>query len=267
MPRYNLGDVELDVVEFGHGRPIMFVHGFPLDHSMWKTQLEAFKASFRVIAPDLRGFGQSGLTEGTVTMEQFADDLSKLLIRMQIDEPVVFCGLSMGGYIGWQFWRRHPDQLRALVMCDTRAVADTDEAARGRKKTAEQVVTSGTQSVAETMIPKLFAESTRRERPELVEATRQVILRAPPQGVAAALRGMAARPDVSEEIPHLQVPTLVICGEQDAISPVAEMRKIATAIPTAKFELIPDAGHMSPLENSTAFNAALEKFLRSLSAD
>lgn len=264
MTRINIGDVELHVVEHGRGIPLLLVHGFPLDHSMWKTQIEAFRAGFRVIAPDLRGFGQSGVTAGTVTMEQFADDLAALLDRMQIREPVVFFGLSMGGYIAWQFLRRHPERLRALVLCDTRAVADTEEAARGRHKTAEQVAGSGTKALAEAMIPKLFAEPSRRERPELVEAARQVILAAPPQGVAAALRGMAARPDVTPEISAIKVPTLVICGDQDVISPADEMRKIATAIPSASFELIQDAGHMSPLENSTSFNAALERFLLSL---
>ena len=264
MSRLHVGDIDLHLVEDGRGMPVLLVHGFPLDHSMWQPQIDGLKGEFRIIAPDLRGFGQSGVTSGTVTMEQFADDLAALLDALKIQEPIVFCGLSMGGYIAWQFWRRHAQRLRALVLCDTRAVADTEEAARGRVSTAQQVVTAGLSSLAESMIPKLFAEPTRTERKDVVEATRRVILSSPPEGIAAALRGMAARPDVTKELPEIKVPTLVVCGEHDVISPVAEMRKIATAIPHASFEVIPQAGHMCPIENSSVFNAALRKFLESL---
>jgi 3-oxoadipate enol-lactonase len=267
MSPIKVGDIELNVIEQGKGTPLLLVHGFPLDHSMWRPQIDAFKDRYRVIAPDLRGFGKSSATSGTVTMEQYADDLAGLLVALKIQEPAVFCGLSMGGYIAWQFWRKHADQLRALVLCDTRAVADSEEAARGRHKTAEQVISSGTQAVADTMLPKLLAESTRRDKPEVVEATRSVILSAPREGVAAALRGMASRPDVTNQLPQIKVPTLVICGEHDAISPVDEMRKIATSIKGSTFEVIHQSGHMPPLENPSDFNSALDRFLQSLSAD
>jgi 3-oxoadipate enol-lactonase len=140
MSKISVGDVALSYVDRGTGIPLLLVHGFPLDHSMWSHQIEELSSFGRVLAPDLRGFGQSGVTEGTVTMERFADDLAALLDAVGVGEPVVFCGLSMGGYIGWQFWKRHPSRLRALVLCDSRAAADSAEGARARRQSAEKVL-------------------------------------------------------------------------------------------------------------------------------
>ena len=150
------GDVELAVVERGTGMPLLLVHGFPLDHSMWNAQIEALGRQWRAIAPDLRGFGASQVTPGTGSMEQMADDLAALLDTLQVTEPVVLIGLSMGGYVAFQFLRRHAHRLRALVLCDTRAVPDTAEGAAGRHKLAAQVLEQGAAPVADAMLPKLF---------------------------------------------------------------------------------------------------------------
>src|SRR5437879_9784417 len=125
-----------------------------------------------MIAPDLRGFGQSDVTHGTVMMEQFADDIAALLNALLITEPIVFCALSMGGYVAWQFALRHRQRLARLILCDTRAVADSPEAAAGRLKTAERVLAEGASVAAEALLPKLFAPTTYSERPQIVEATR-----------------------------------------------------------------------------------------------
>jgi pimeloyl-ACP methyl ester carboxylesterase len=259
--RVRAGQIELHVVDQGAGMPVVLVHGFPLDHTMWQAQIPAIAQQWRAIAPDLRGFGASQVTPGTVTMEQMADDLAAMLAALAIDEPVVLVGLSMGGYVAFQFRRRHAALLRALVLCDTRAVADTPEAAAGRGKLAEQALGEGMAPIAEAMLPKLFGARALESDRETVEATRRTILANPPEGAAAALRGMAARAEFVADLPQISVPTLVVVGQEDAISTVDEMRAMAKAIRGSEFVVIPRAGHMTPLESPAAFNEALEQFL------
>ena len=158
----SVGDGSLKVDDRGSGDVLLLVHGFPLDHSMWAGQMEVLAQDYRVIAPDLRGFGQSSSTSGTLTMETMADDLAKLLDVLNVTEPIVFCGLSMGGYVAMQFWKRHPQRLRGLVLCDTRAMGDTPEAAANRQAMAEKVIKEGSQVAADAMLPKLFARRRRR---------------------------------------------------------------------------------------------------------
>jgi pimeloyl-ACP methyl ester carboxylesterase len=255
---------DLWVYDRGRGPAILFVHGFPLDHSMWAGQGSAFDREYRVLTPDLRGFGFSGPAEGTVSMAEFADDLAALLDRLQLSEPIVLCGLSMGGYIALQFWKRHRNRLRALVLCDTRAAADSPEAAENRHKMAEQVMTDGSHVAADAMLPKLFPPQVLAEKPNFFEATKQVILGTSPTAIAAAQRGMAVRPEMRAELGEIDVPTLVVCGELDAISPPTEMREIAAAIPGSRMEIIAGAGHLSPLEKPDAFNAVLSHWLSGL---
>jgi 3-oxoadipate enol-lactonase len=262
MTSVQVGKVGLNIVERGSGTPLLLVHGFPLDHSMWRGQLEEFSKACRVVAPDLRGFGASDVVPGAGTMEQMADDIAGLLDSLSIHEPIVLCGLSMGGYVAWQFALRHRQRLSKLILCDTRAIADSAEAAAGRHKTADKVLAEGAAVVADAMLPKLFAPATFQDQPQVVEATRQVILRTKPAGIAAALRGMAQRPDVSSRLKEFDVPALVLCGQHDAISPPAEMRQIAAGLPNARFVEIAGAGHMSPLEQPRAVNEAIREFLR-----
>lgn len=261
MPAIPIGDIRLNVVERGSGRPLLLVHGFPLDHTMWTGQTTALADQWRVIAPDLRGFGASTVTAGTVTMAQMADDLAGLLDALRITEPVILCGLSMGGYVAWQFALRHRSKLDRLILCDTRAAADSAEAASGRLKTAERVLAESVSVVAESMLPKLFAPATSQKQPQIVESTKQVMLRANPQGIAAALRGMAERPDVTGRLHDIDVPSLVICGEHDVIAPPAEMRQIAAALPKGRYVEIAGAGHMAPRERPAAVNTAIREFL------
>jgi pimeloyl-ACP methyl ester carboxylesterase len=261
MPAVNIGDLRLNYTEQGRGTPLLLVHGFPLDHTMWSGQLETLAASNRVIAPDLRGFGASSVTAGTVTMSQFADDLAGLLTALGINQPVVFCGLSMGGYVAWQFALRHRPKLAKLILADTRAVADSPDAAAGRLKTADKALAEGAGVVAEAMLPKLFAPETAAQNPALVAATKDVILRTSPVGIAAALRGMAERPDVTGRLGELDLPALLICGQHDAISTPAEMREIASKMPSSRFALIASAGHMAPLEKPAEVNRAIAEFV------
>src|SRR5581483_5750208 len=213
MSLIQAGSVRLEPIERGRGPLLVLVHGYPLDHSMWQGQIEGLSSTCRVIAPDLRGFGASDVTPGTATMQQMADDVAALLDSLKINEPIFFCGLSMGGYVAWQFALHHRKRLAKLILCDTRAAADSAEAAAGRLKTAEKVLAEGAGVAAEALLPKLFAPATYQEQPQIVEATRQVILKTKPEGIAAALRGMAERPDVTPHLGEIDVPTLLICGE------------------------------------------------------
>ena len=261
MKWVDIDGIQLNVCDQGQGPVLLLVHGFPLDHTMWRGQIEDLAREFRVIAPDLRGFGRSDVTEGVVSMERFADDLAALLDALDARGEVAFCGLSMGGYVAWQFWRRHRSRLSHLVLCDTRAAPDTPEAAQARLESADRVLAEGVGFLADAMVGKLFADPTRRERPELVEAMRKVMLGTPAAGAAAALRGMAARQDATGWLSEIDVPALVLCGRYDAISPVDEMRGMAQRIPEARFVEIPDAGHMAPLENPEAVNRAIREIL------
>jgi 3-oxoadipate enol-lactonase len=255
---------EMSFADCGSGPVLLLVHAFPLDHTMWRGQIEKFSSAYRVLAPDLRGFGQSAAREEIAAMHQFADDLAGLLDILAIREPVVLCGLSMGGYIAFEFWRKYAARLRGLILCDTRAKNDTAEAAAARLLTADLVLREGSQRLIEAMISKLLCETTRQNRPDLVEEIKQVIARTDPRGIAAAARGMARRADFTAELPHIRCPTLVIVGQDDAVSPVAEMQELARAIPNAEFKIIENAGHLAALEQPEAFNAAIERFLKGI---
>jgi 3-oxoadipate enol-lactonase len=251
-------------LERGSGLPLLLVHGFPLDHTMWAGQVEGLAAHCRVIAPDLPGFGRSAARCDKTTMEQFADDCAALLDALKIREPAVVCGLSMGGYVALQFWRKYAARLAGLILCDTRASADTPEAVAVRQATAARVVRDGVAPLAEAMLPKLLAEATLQRQPRVIEGLRAVFEGGNARGVAAAARGMAERPDMTAALADIGCPTLVIVGQEDAISPPAEMGAIARAIPGAKFVAIPAAGHMAPLENPMAVNDAIAEFLATL---
>jgi pimeloyl-ACP methyl ester carboxylesterase len=264
LSRVTVNGIAMEVEEHGSGRPLLLVHGFPLDRTMWSEQYGALAPRCRLLAADLRGFGGSEVTPGTVSMQQYADDLAGLMAALGIREPVVYCGLSMGGYIAWEFWRRHRDRVAAFVLCDTRAAADNPQAAAGRRDSAQRVLREGPGFLAETLVEKLFAAQTRNVHPERIEAVRQVIRRSDREGIAAALLGMAVRDDQTSRLDKIDVPALLLCGAEDVISPVAEMRAMAAALPAARFVEIPAAGHMAPLENPAAVNAALLEFLNGL---
>lgn len=261
------GMVSLDGIEIAFedvgprdGQVILFLHGFPLSKLMWRGQLAAISESHRVVSIDMRGHGKSTVTSGTVTMAEMADDIARLLQYMEIGKAIV-CGLSMGGYVAWEFWRRHRRKLSKLILCDTRAVADTVEVARGRQMMAAQVVVAGAEMAAELMVPKLMAANTYEQQPEIVELLRDMILATDPLGIAATQRGMAERFDMTPLLPEMDVPALILCGSEDTISPPEEMSQFAGDMPHAKFVEIERAGHLAPLEQPAATNDAIREFL------
>jgi len=249
------------LIDEGDRTPLVLIHGFPLDHSMWRQQRAEFASTHRVIIPDLRGFGQSAPATDVISLQDHADDLNALLDQIGVSEPVVLCGLSMGGYIAFRFWEKYSNRVRALILCDTKAAADSTEAAQGRIATADKVLQQGAQVMVDGMLPKLFAPHA---APAIVEETKQVILATPPKTIAAALRALATRPDSTPLLATITVPTLVLAGEHDVIIKPDEMQAMAGKIPGAQFVSIPNAGHMAPLEQPAAANAAIRQFLSAL---
>lgn len=264
----NVDGVAISVEDRGAGRAIVLVHGFPLDREMWRAQIDSLAGEFRVVAPDLRGFGQSSLAPGDaeqgVGMERYAADVAAVLDELGVAEPVVLAGFSMGGYAAWQFARRWPQRLAGLIQLDTRAVADTDEARAGRLKMAEAALAAGDSSPALAMLPKLRGKSS--QKAEVVAALEAMIKRQSAAAVAAAQRGMARREDVRPRLKDIACPALAIVGAEDVISPPAEMREIAAAMPDAKVVEIAAAGHMTTMEAPAAVTEAIADFARSVSA-
>lgn len=262
MPLVPISDIHLQVCVEGSGPPLVLLHGFPLDHTMWRRQIDYFSATRTVIAPDLRGLGRSDGATGTSTMERFADDVAELLDELSVNEPACVAGLSMGGCVAFQVLRRHPHRVASLVLVDCRAARDAPDVYQKRYETADRVMREGTAFLADMMLDRLYAPITSRQQPALIAATREVITSSPRGGTAAAARGLAERPDVTDWLSEIRVPTLVIVGAHDIISPPDEMRGIAGKIPGARFVCLDDAGHMSPEEQPSRFNAELESFLQ-----
>ena len=266
MPTREVAGFPMYYEECGSGRPLLLVHGFPLSHEMWTAQLEGLCDVCRVIAPDLRGFGRSGGDVSSLTMEQLADDLNEFVEALGIEAPITLCGLSMGGYVALPFVHKYASRVDSLILCDSRSAADSVEAVQARRDNAERVLATGAESIVEAMRPKLFAEATRTDRPEVVDVTLAMIRGTSPATIAAALRGMAVRPDMTDTLGRITVPTLVLVGENDVITPVEEMRRMAAAIPNARFVVVPDVGHMAPMEAPEVVNRHLCEFLSELSS-
>ena len=225
--------------------------------------METLSQTHRVVTIDLRGHGESSVTPGTVTMAEMADDVSSLMKELNIGTATIG-GLSMGGYVAWEFWRRHREQLTALILCDTRAVADTEEVARGREMMAAQVVTAGAEMAEKSMLGKLMGPDTYESQPETVERVRQMILATDVETIAATQRGMAKRVDMTPHLAEVVVPALVLCGVHDVISPPDEMKGFAADMANAEFVPIENAGHLAPLEQPAATNQAIQNFLANL---
>jgi len=254
--------VPLAYTDTGHGTPVVLLHGFPLDRTLWDEQVAALGSRFRLIVPDLRGFGASKAPPDPVSMDRFADDTASLLDHLRVRQAVI-AGLSMGGYVAFAFARRHAPRALGYVFCDTKAAPDSPEARAGRADLAELALRHGMAPIADRMIPRLLAPSS-LARPDLVDRVRRIILAAPVDGVRGALLGMANRPDSTPTLQTLRAPTLFIVGAQDTLSPPAEAGAMCDRVPGARRVVIPDAGHLSPLENPPAVNAALADFLDGL---
>jgi pimeloyl-ACP methyl ester carboxylesterase len=268
MHHVTLPDVGLAVHTCGSGLPLVLLHGFPLDHTMWSGQAPLADA-VRLIVPDQRGFGASGgaLPE---SIAQLADDVVALLDALHVSEPAVICGLSLGGYVAEHVAVRHPGRVRALVLVDTKLEADTPEARAARAKLAATVERVGQEAVAEAMIPNLLARSEtarlRPDRPLIEERLRRTIHATPVETITAALAALAARPDMVEPMRAVTVPVLLVVGEEDSITPPACMERAERVLRHPRLLIMPRCGHMAPLEDPATFNAAVLAFLGELEA-
>ncbi len=256
--RADVNGIRIAYSDEGKGVPLLFVHGFPLSRGAWERQLPALSPSYRVLAPDLRGFGESETLSGPSTMAQFAEDLHALLLQLRTG-PVVLLGHSMGGYVALAFSLRFPQMLRGLVLVGTKAGNDGQETAAGRRALAEQVRGEGTQTLIDTLVPKMLAAGN--GDPDMAGAVRGFMARSQPEGVSGALLGMAVRPDSTGMLAGISVPTLVVTGAEDVLLPPEESRKLAQAIKGAQLLVIPCAGHLVAFEKAEEFNRALKAWL------
>jgi pimeloyl-ACP methyl ester carboxylesterase len=244
----------------GAGPALLFLHAFPLSSAMWRAQLAAIPGR-RLIAMDARGFGGSDASAGPLTMERIASDAAAVLDHAGIGDAVV-CGCSMGGYAAFSFARLFPARVRALVLVDTRAAPDTDEARRGRRSLADRVLAEGPSVLADAMLPKLLGPTSQRERPALVAQVREWVWGAAPPAVANALRGLGERPDARPTLSQIRVPCLVLRGEEDPVSSEADHAEMLRGIAGSEAVTIPRAGHLASLEAPDVFGEALAAFLR-----
>ncbi len=242
---------------------LLLIHGFPFHSGMWEVQIEDVGDVARIIAPDLRGFGRSDATPAPYSVGMFADDCASLLDHLGIEGPVIVGGLSMGGYVALEFYRRYPERVAGLVLAATRAGADSAEGKAGRDKMAELVRTQGTTAVAEAMLPKLLAPQTYEEQPDVVEFVQELMKGASVEGVVGALMAMRNRPDSTSMLGDIDVPVLIIHGADDQLIPVSEAEAMYEAIPDAELVIVSDAGHLPNLENVDEFNDALIDFVES----
>jgi len=246
---------------------LLLIHGFPLNSSMWSPQLDDLANFVRVIAPDLRGHGQSDPIAGQYSVELLADDCADLLAHLNVATPFVVCGLSMGGYIALEFFRRYHEYVAGLILTATRAGADTDEGKANRDKMAEMAKQKGVTAVVDAMLPKMLSPENYAHDPELVAFARHMMEMTSLEGVIGALAAMRDRPDSMPDLPDIDVPVLVIHGADDQLIPVTEAEAMAETVPDGRLVIIPNAGHLPNLEQPDAFNDAVIDFLESLGLD
>lgn len=255
-----LNGISVDYRDEGSGLPVVFIHAFPLNQTMWDDQVAALRHRCRTITLDLRGFGNSYAPPGPYAMDQMADDVRGLLSLLNVDQAVL-TGLSMGGYVALAFYRNYPDAVRAMVLADTRASADTHEARSRRIKSAARAESEGSSAIADDMVPLLLGKSSQETRPKIVERVREMIRANSAHGIAGAQRGMAERRDSTYILPGIDVPVLIIVGAEDVLTPPVEAENLRGGIPHARLRVIEGAGHLSNLEQPEQFNAELIAFL------
>lgn len=246
----------------GAGPPLLFAHAFPLNRTMWAPQLSALVERCRCVAADFRGFGESTVAP-PYTVDQYADDLAHLLDALHI-EQVVLAGCSMGGAVALAFWRRHRRRVRALVLAGTRAGADSDEARARRRHLIHLARTEGATAVANQQIASLVGRTTRDRQPDTYDAVHRAVAQAPVEGIVGALEAMMLRPDSTATLSTIDVPALIVVGDEDAATPPPEARLLHERISGSRLELIAGAGHLSNLERPAAFNHVLTEFLGAL---
>lgn len=255
-------DAELFYDDVGIGQPVLFLHAFPLDHTMWAPQTSALAVHCRCLTMDARGMGASS-GGGPFSVDRYADDVIAVLDAARVKRAVIV-GLSMGGYVAFALWRRYRARVRALVFADSRAGADSDDMRARRRALITLARAQGSEAVAETQAPGLVGKTTRAKQPEILEVVRRAMSLQPVEGVVGALEALMSRPDSTPTLATIDVPTMVIVGDEDSVTTPKESRAMHRAIRASRMEVIAQAGHLSNLERPAAFNAVLVEFLASL---
>ncbi len=254
------GDAEIVYRTLGDGAPVVLLHPFPVNHEFWLPVAHKLATRYRVVLPDLRGHGDSGVGEGPATMEKHAADISRVMDDADIGRcPLV--GVSIGGYALFEFWRAHRGRVAALALCNTKAPADGAEARAARLQAAKDVLERGTEPFFQSMIPRLLSKTTHETRPDLVEAALRMMRKMSPEDVAQVQQGMAARADSVETLKTINVPTLLITGNEDLLTGINEAELMRQNITGSQLRVIPKAGHYSPWEQPEEAGRLLRQFL------
>lgn len=257
-----VADTEIAFDDIGSGLPVVFLHAFPLNRTMWEPQIGALVGEARCIPIDFRGFGDSAASP-PYSMDRFADDVAAVMDTLQIERAVIV-GLSMGGYVAFAFWRRHRERVRGLVLADTRATADSPATLEKRRETIRIAETQGTTAIANLQIAGLVGKTTREKRPDVYDALHRTIAQGRADGIVGATQAMMQRPDSTPTLATIDVPTLVIVGEEDALTPRKDAEAIRAGIAGSRLEVLKRAGHLSNVERPAAFNTVVGEFLGSL---
>lgn len=260
MERVRSGDAEIVYESQGNGSPVVLLHPFPCHHEFWNPVAPALNSRYRMITPDVRGHGDSDIGDGPALMSKHAQDVARVMDAASISKAA-FIVCSIGGYISFEFWRCFRERISALVVCDSRAQADTAEGRANRLKAAGDVLEQGSEQFFESMIPKLMGRTTVGTRPDLVDGALRMMRKMSPQDISLVLRGMAERPDSVADLKTINVPTLILIGEEDVFSTVADGELMRQNIPGSQFKIIPKAGHFAPWEQPEAVGKILRQFL------
>jgi 3-oxoadipate enol-lactonase len=263
MERISSGDAEICYEVLGSGPPVLLLHPFPANHEFWEPASQKLISRYRLILPDLRGHGESGVGDGPARMEKHAEDIARILDHAGVGR-LPFVGVSIGGYIFFEFWRRYRGRLAAALLCNTKAGADTPEGKASRLQVASDVLERGTEPFFESMIPRLLGKTTRETRPDLVGRALAMMRKMSPEDVAQVQRGMAERPDSLPTLKTINVPTLLLTGDEDILTGPPEAELMHRSIAGSEMKIVPRAGHFSPWEQSEEVGKILRQFLDSL---
>jgi pimeloyl-ACP methyl ester carboxylesterase len=263
MPRIKSDDAEIFYEMPGDGPPVVLLHPFPVHHEFWLPAAQSLLTRYRLILPDLRGHGESGLGEGSATMAKHATDIARVMDDAGIGRAA-FAAVSIGGYALFEFLRRYRDRVSVLILCNTKAQADSSEARNARLKSAAEVLERGTEPFFESMIPNLLGDTTRNTRPDLVDGALRMMRKMSAEDVAMVQRGMAERPDSVASLKAIRVPTLIVTGEEDVLSGVAEAELMRQNITGSQMKIIPKAGHYAAWERPKEVGELLREFFDSV---
>jgi 3-oxoadipate enol-lactonase len=264
MRKIKLSDFTLAYDESGSGLPLLLIHGYPLNRHLWQSQLSGLVDTARVIAPDLRGHGDSGMGNADHSMTQLAQDCFDFVAALGIQQPFAVCGLSMGGYIAMAMLRLHPERLAAAIFTATRSAADSSEVKDSRQKSIQLVQEQGAAPIISTMLPRLLSPQTTENRHDIVNQAHEVMASIKAITVIKDLEGLMTRPDSTPDLASLTKPVLIVHGADDQIVPLAEAQALQQTISGAQLVILPAAGHLLNLEQPALFNNAVQTFLKSI---